>query len=297
MERRPAVRRTTRTTASAASARSSCCSTSRRCTACRPTRWSRRATCREMWRTLPLTAAAARRRRLAVSGGPPVTPRYYGRPVIKEPVWKPGDPLLFFTGGLAGRVLGAQPGGARWGNEPLAQREPLLGAAAELVSPALLVSDLGRPERFLHMLRVFKVTSPMSVGSWILASSGGATTTAAVLSATGSACRGSSAPPRSSPALAGPPSRSTRRRCRRTPRCRCGTRPGVSCRSCSRLARAASAGGGGRAPAPRPSAGRRGGWRSAASWSRRPSGRRWSGARVPRRAVHAGRGRQVQVEL
>jgi hypothetical protein len=30
------------------------------------------------------------------------------------------------------------------------------------------VHDLGRPERFLHMLRVFKPTSPMSVGSWLL---------------------------------------------------------------------------------------------------------------------------------
>ena len=37
------------------------------------------------------------------------------------------------------------------------------------MSPALLISDLGRPERFLNMLRVFKVTSPMSVGSWVLA--------------------------------------------------------------------------------------------------------------------------------
>ena len=37
----------------------------------------------------------------------------------------------------------------------------------------LLISDLGRPERFLNMLRVFKVTSPMSVGSWILVVSGG----------------------------------------------------------------------------------------------------------------------------
>jgi formate-dependent nitrite reductase membrane component NrfD len=55
----------------------------------------------------------------------------------------------------------------------------------ELVSPLLLVSDLGRPERFLHMMRVFKPTSPMSVGSWILAVSGGATTTAAVLEALG----------------------------------------------------------------------------------------------------------------
>jgi formate-dependent nitrite reductase membrane component NrfD len=56
-----------------------------------------------------------------------------------------------------------------------------VGAAAEIVSPILLISDLGRPERFLNMLRVFKVTSPMSVGSWILFASSGATNTAAAL--------------------------------------------------------------------------------------------------------------------
>ena len=46
-----------------------------------------------------------------------------------------------------------------------------------LVSPLLLVADLGRPERFLNMLRVFKVTSPMSVGSWTLLASGAASST------------------------------------------------------------------------------------------------------------------------
>jgi hypothetical protein len=51
-----------------------------------------------------------------------------------------------------------------------------IGLGGEIASPALLVADLGRPERFLNMLRVFKVTSPMSVGSWILAGSGAATT-------------------------------------------------------------------------------------------------------------------------
>jgi hypothetical protein len=49
----------------------------------------------------------------------------------------------------------------------------------------LLISDLGRPERFLNMLRVFKVTSPMSVGSWILAFSSAASSAAAFLSAIG----------------------------------------------------------------------------------------------------------------
>ncbi len=69
------------------------------------------------------------------------------------------------------------------------ERSLYVGAAAEIASPALLIGDLGRPERFLNMLRVFKVTSPMIVGSWILAGSGGATTTAAACELLGVAPR------------------------------------------------------------------------------------------------------------
>jgi hypothetical protein len=110
---------------------------------------------------------------------------YYGRPVIKEPVWQPEIPWYFFTGGIAGAsaILSLVARLAR--NEPLAKRSLYIGAAADVVSPILLISDLGRPERFLNMFRVFKVTSPMSVGSWILGVSGGASSTAALLEATG----------------------------------------------------------------------------------------------------------------
>jgi hypothetical protein len=110
---------------------------------------------------------------------------YYGRPVLKEPVWTPEIPAYFFTGGLAGASSVLSLVGRAAGTETLARRSLWVGAAAELVSPALLISDLGRPERFLNMFRVFKVTSPMSVGSWVLGVSGGATTTAALLEATG----------------------------------------------------------------------------------------------------------------
>ena len=71
------------------------------------------------------------------------------------------------------------------GNERLAKTGLLVSAAADAVSPALLVADLGRPERFLNMLRLFKVTSPMSVGSWILATSSSASGLAAALDALG----------------------------------------------------------------------------------------------------------------
>ena len=110
---------------------------------------------------------------------------YYGRPVLKEPVWQPEIPWYFFTGGVAGASAVLSLAARAGGNETLARRSLYIGAAADIVSPALLVSDLGRPERFLNMLRVFKVTSPMSVGSWILGVSGAASSLAAVLEATG----------------------------------------------------------------------------------------------------------------
>lgn len=110
---------------------------------------------------------------------------YYDRPVVKEPVWQPEIPFYFFTGGIAGASSVLHGIAKLTGNERLATTCTYLGAAADVVSPALLVSDLGRPERFLNMLRTFKVTSPMSVGSWILFFSGGASVTSALLQATG----------------------------------------------------------------------------------------------------------------
>jgi DMSO reductase anchor subunit len=110
----------------------------------------------------------------------PAEPRsYYGQPVIKSPTWTPEIPFYFFAGGLAGASAGLAFGARLSGNDRLA-RAALGNAFAGLaVSPALLISDLGVRHRFLNMLRVFKVTSPMSVGSWILAAEGGVVTLAA----------------------------------------------------------------------------------------------------------------------
>jgi formate-dependent nitrite reductase membrane component NrfD len=97
---------------------------------------------------------------------------YYGRPVLKEPVWEHKIAYYMFAGGLAAgtAVLGA---GADLTNRPALRRATRLGSLGAVVaSTYYLISDLGRPERFHHMLRVAKPTSPMSMGTWILAAFG-----------------------------------------------------------------------------------------------------------------------------
>ncbi len=106
---------------------------------------------------------------------------YYGRPIIKEPTWTWEIPTYFFTGGLAGASAVLSSAARVTGNRELARTALYVGAAADLVSPVLLISDLGRPERFHHMLRVVKVTSPMNLGSWVLLVSGASSTAAAAL--------------------------------------------------------------------------------------------------------------------
>jgi formate-dependent nitrite reductase membrane component NrfD len=106
---------------------------------------------------------------------------YYDLPLLKPPVWTWEVPLYFFVGGaagtaavigFAGRVAGAKPSlvrDARW-----------IAALGATASAPLLILDLGRPERFLNMLRVFKPQSAMSVGAWTVAAFG-ACATGAVL--------------------------------------------------------------------------------------------------------------------
>ena len=96
---------------------------------------------------------------------------YYGQPVIKQPVWTWEIPCYFFTGGLAGASAGLAYAAHVRGDESLERRAWAISLGAVTLSPLLLISDLGKPARFLNMLRMFKVTSPMSVGSWILSAS------------------------------------------------------------------------------------------------------------------------------
>jgi formate-dependent nitrite reductase membrane component NrfD len=106
---------------------------------------------------------------------PGASTTYYEQPILKEPVWKSYVPTYFFTGGVAGAtaVIGAAAQASGMRSLVMPARVISMGALA--VSAGLLIADLGRPARFINMLRVFRPTSPMNVGTWILSASGAAT--------------------------------------------------------------------------------------------------------------------------
>jgi Polysulphide reductase, NrfD len=132
---------------------------------------------------------AVRRGRIGrgeVSMVPEATPTsYYGHPVLKQPVWKPEVAVYLFTGGLAGGSAMLAATARMQGNHVLARRALCIAFAAVSTSPPLLIMDLGVPRRFHNMLRVLKVTSPMSVGSWVLSAAGGAIGVATACEVTG----------------------------------------------------------------------------------------------------------------
>jgi Ni/Fe-hydrogenase subunit HybB-like protein len=111
---------------------------------------------------------------------------YYGRPVIKEPAWEVPDVTAYlFLGGLAGASSVLAAAAQMSGHRELARAAKFGAFGGISLSAAALVHDLGRPKRFLNMLRVFKPSSPMSIGSWLLAGYGPVAGAAAVSEATG----------------------------------------------------------------------------------------------------------------
>ncbi len=101
----------------------------------------------------------------------PGTTTYYDRPVIKPSVWSWDIPAYYYVGGVTGgaMVLGAAATLVnRDGLPVLIRRSRWIGTIGALISSGLLIHDLGKPLLFINMLRVFRPTSPMSVGSWIL---------------------------------------------------------------------------------------------------------------------------------
>jgi hypothetical protein len=99
---------------------------------------------------------------------PTLETSYHGNPVLKPPTWTWQIPLYFFVGGVAGVSALIALVSHILGNGRLLQTELLVAFAGGLISAPLLIADLGRPERFLNMLRVFKPRSTMSLGAWTL---------------------------------------------------------------------------------------------------------------------------------
>lgn len=111
---------------------------------------------------------------IPIVGGPiprdsKVSPGYYGQPIVKPPVWTWQIGLYLFVGGTAG-MSGVIALASLLAGQPLGFVRAAVGVAlaGALISPVLLIWDLGRPTRFLNMLRVFKWRSAMSIGVWTL---------------------------------------------------------------------------------------------------------------------------------
>jgi len=154
------------------------------------------------FREAPLTASAGvdagrnwEPRRKSRSAGDAARTSYYDQPVIHKPHWGWLIITYFFLGGLSGgsyviasiAELVGSPGGGR-----ITRVGRFLSLAALLPCPILLILDLGRPERFLMMLRVVKLRSPMSLGTWGLTMFGGCCTLSALSEAAGAGLIGDS---------------------------------------------------------------------------------------------------------
>ncbi|GAA4390836.1 NrfD/PsrC family molybdoenzyme membrane anchor subunit [Tsukamurella soli] len=98
---------------------------------------------------------------------------YYGRPIVKPPPWEWPVAAYLFLGGVAGGSGLLAAGAQLTGRKTLRRNTRLAALGAVGLGAVALVIDLGKPERFINMMRVFKVTSPMSMGSWILSAYSG----------------------------------------------------------------------------------------------------------------------------
>jgi Polysulphide reductase, NrfD len=108
-----------------------------------------------------------------VANGPiPRKPGYYGQPVVRPPVWTWEIPVYLFVGGLGGMSAVIALGALLFHHFDVARMAMWVATIASVLSPVLLILDLGRPHLFINMLRVFKPQSAMSMGAWILAAFG-----------------------------------------------------------------------------------------------------------------------------
>ncbi|KUI15296.1 polysulfide reductase [Mycobacterium lehmannii] len=97
---------------------------------------------------------------------------YYGKQILKTPVWDWRIAAYLFCGGLSGGAAMLAAGADLTGRNELRKVTRIGSLVSILASLYFLIADLGRPERFHHMLRVAKPSSPMSMGTWILSAYG-----------------------------------------------------------------------------------------------------------------------------
>jgi formate-dependent nitrite reductase membrane component NrfD len=100
---------------------------------------------------------------------------YYGLPAVKASHYRWLIVTYFFVGGLAGssQVLAAVADLAGRGrHRPAVRSGRYLALAGAVASPVFLIADLHTPQRWYNMMRIFRPTSPMSIGSWTLAAFG-----------------------------------------------------------------------------------------------------------------------------
>ena len=125
---------------------------------------------------------------VAAAPVPFATPSYYGRPLLKPTVWTWEVPAYLFVGGAAGAAAVIAAAAGLSGSDPtLARDARWIALAGAALSPVLLISDLGRPARFLNMLRVCKRQSPMSIGAWTLVAFSAVMSTTVTMHLTGAA--------------------------------------------------------------------------------------------------------------
>jgi hypothetical protein len=94
-------------------------------------------------------------------------------PMMNPAVWTWEVPVYFWFGGIAAGSSFVALACDLAGDHRSARIARRVALGALVPSPPLLIMDLGRPERFLNMLRIFKPRSPMSMGVWCLSTFGG----------------------------------------------------------------------------------------------------------------------------
>ncbi|HEV3476363.1 MAG TPA: NrfD/PsrC family molybdoenzyme membrane anchor subunit [Rubrobacteraceae bacterium] len=100
---------------------------------------------------------------------------YYGIPPIKEHTWTWEVPIYFWLGGIGAgtHLISTLAQLLGWKDLAFFRTARYTVLVTMILSPILLIMDLGRPERFYNMLRIVKLRSPMSTGSWALTIFGG----------------------------------------------------------------------------------------------------------------------------